>query len=141
MKLASYLRLLVLFLDKLQVTFILQGVADSFFSKNEKEKFDSAPNHQHKELFFRFWTRKEALLKATGEGLSGKPDTIDTSSGMQINMTMKRSPEKNKNDSCFFNLMDIDCFPDAVSALAVEGNIPKIRLFFWNDRKNINEWY
>lgn len=43
-----------------------------FFSSNENRVFNALPPDQRLDAFFRLWTRKEALLKATGEGL-GKP--------------------------------------------------------------------
>jgi 4'-phosphopantetheinyl transferase len=44
-------------------------LAQRFFSPNEYDVIKSFPLHQQ-ELFFRYWTCKEAYLKATGEGIS-----------------------------------------------------------------------
>lgn len=43
-----------------------------FFSRNEHRAFSALPADQRPPAFFALWTRKEALLKATGEGL-GQP--------------------------------------------------------------------
>lgn len=46
-------------------------LADRFFSKDEFELLSNLQNpDQQKVGFFKIWTRKEAYLKATGEGLS-----------------------------------------------------------------------
>lgn len=49
----------------------VQQLAERFFSKSESSLINPLPELQQQELFFRFWTIKEAYLKATGEGLSG----------------------------------------------------------------------
>lgn len=45
-------------------------IAQRFFSLLERQHLASLPPSQRYGAFFRFWTRKEALLKGTGEGLS-----------------------------------------------------------------------
>ncbi|MBE9227692.1 4'-phosphopantetheinyl transferase superfamily protein [Phormidium sp. LEGE 05292] len=49
----------------------VQQLAERFFSKSESTLINALPESQQKQLFFRFWTIKEAYLKATGEGLAG----------------------------------------------------------------------
>ena len=44
-------------------------VADRFFSPNEVAILRAMPPARQPETFLRFWTLKEALIKATGEGL------------------------------------------------------------------------
>jgi 4'-phosphopantetheinyl transferase len=41
-----------------------------FFSRRESAAFAALPELQKPEAFFRLWTRKEAWLKATGEGIT-----------------------------------------------------------------------
>lgn len=54
------------------------GIADAYFSLPEREKLQSLPPSERREAFLRCWTRKEALTKASGEGL-GTP--IDSREG------------------------------------------------------------
>lgn len=49
----------------------VQQLAERFFSPNEYTIINTLPKEQQQEVFFRFWTIKEAYLKATGEGLAG----------------------------------------------------------------------
>jgi 4'-phosphopantetheinyl transferase len=42
-----------------------------FFRPDERALWDALPEPQRDEAFFRWWTAKEAYLKATGEGLGG----------------------------------------------------------------------
>ncbi|MGO9088041.1 MAG: 4'-phosphopantetheinyl transferase family protein [Candidatus Sulfotelmatobacter sp.] len=46
------------------------SLAERFFSLRERAGLRALPDHLHVPGFFACWTRKEAFLKATGEGLS-----------------------------------------------------------------------
>ncbi len=48
----------------------IEQLAKRFFSQREFAVIDSLPPAQKQVAFFKGWTRKEAYLKATGEGLS-----------------------------------------------------------------------
>ncbi len=50
---------------------VAEELADRFFSPRECGVIFSAPQDMKQEVFFNFWTQKEAYLKATGEGVSG----------------------------------------------------------------------
>lgn len=46
------------------------SVIKQFFSAHENQQFAQLPGHDRCQAFFQGWTRKEAVIKATGEGLS-----------------------------------------------------------------------
>jgi 4'-phosphopantetheinyl transferase len=48
-------------------------IARSFFSIREIEELARVPNHRKAETFLRCWTRREAFVKARGEGLGDGP--------------------------------------------------------------------
>jgi len=48
----------------------LEALAKRFFLPREYEMLRSLASNQQQEAFFRYWTCKEAYLKATGDGLS-----------------------------------------------------------------------
>ncbi len=49
----------------------LDGVARASLTHSERQQLQGAPASDQMALFFSYWTRKEAILKATGQGLSG----------------------------------------------------------------------
>jgi 4'-phosphopantetheinyl transferase len=50
-----------------------------FFSTRESSEFKSLPDDQKPLAFFNLWTRKEAWLKATGEGITHLLDRVEVS--------------------------------------------------------------
>jgi 4'-phosphopantetheinyl transferase len=56
-----------------------EGIAERFFSARESKLLKSLPSDQKLTGFFNLWTRKEAWLKATGEGLGESLDQIEVS--------------------------------------------------------------
>ena len=51
----------------------MQAIARGQFSPEQCAGLFSAPEHIQRDLFFRFWTAKEALAKATGLGIAAAP--------------------------------------------------------------------
>jgi 4'-phosphopantetheinyl transferase len=51
-------------------------IADRFFAPEEAQIVKSAPLERRACVFFRFWTLKEAFIKATGEGLRRPLDSF-----------------------------------------------------------------
>ncbi|HXS69450.1 MAG TPA: 4'-phosphopantetheinyl transferase superfamily protein [Candidatus Polarisedimenticolia bacterium] len=50
-----------------------------FFSARENEAFQKVPSDEKPAAFFNLWTRKEALLKATGEGITRSLSLVEVS--------------------------------------------------------------
>ena len=50
-----------------------------FFSPRENVLFQKLPDGQKPEAFFNLWTRKEAMLKATGEGITRSLSLVEVS--------------------------------------------------------------
>lgn len=59
-----------------------ENVAERFFSKREVAALRALGASEQLEAFYRCWTRKEAIVKAIGEGLSHPLDTFDVTIGI-----------------------------------------------------------
>ena len=54
-------------------------LVSQFFSAREAAEFSKLPWEQQPAAFFNLWTRKEALLKATGEGIAHSLNQVEVS--------------------------------------------------------------
>lgn len=54
-----------------------EQIARRFFTSRESEQLSALPASERKKAFYRLWTRKEAYLKATGEGISNALNRIE----------------------------------------------------------------
>lgn len=66
-------------LERIQADVDIEQIASRFFAEAELNSIEQEPESKRNELFFQYWTRKEALIKATGEGLSFPIETFDVS--------------------------------------------------------------
>lgn len=56
-----------------------QGISKRFFTANEQQALYKLPEEQQKDAFYQVWTRKEAHMKVTGEGLRLPPTHFEVS--------------------------------------------------------------
>jgi 4'-phosphopantetheinyl transferase len=93
-------------------------IARANFTDKEAAMIAAAHHPQKQaEVFLRFWTRKEAVLKADGCGIFDGLNMLDVSEG-QLNAVCIRSSEGANADSCWrvMDLDGIDGFAGAVAA-------------------------
>jgi 4'-phosphopantetheinyl transferase len=98
----------------------IEDLAARYFSPNELEKLLSLPADQQREAFYCGWTRKEAYLKARGEGLSFPLDRVEVSlTPNEPAMILKAygDPDVSRR----WILQHLSPAPGYVGAAAVEG--------------------
>jgi 4'-phosphopantetheinyl transferase len=66
-------------IERLRTIMGADAIAERFFSEKEFAQWRSVSCRQQMEAFFNCWTRKEACLKATGDGLSESLDQVEVS--------------------------------------------------------------
>jgi len=106
-----------------------QTIAERYFSEQENAKFGVLSVHGGPEPFFRYWTRKEAYLKAHGEGLSGFPRRPDFSLEGGDPLPLGTTEETHQRGAQWL-LRDLDPAPGYVAAIAIEGLHSRLRLMF-----------
>jgi 4'-phosphopantetheinyl transferase len=97
-----------------------EEIAERFFSARERADLSALPAEVKHEAFFNCWTRKEAYIKAHGEGLSLPLDQFDVSlaPGEPAALLATRSDPR---EALRWSLQALTPGPDYVAALAVEG--------------------
>lgn len=66
-------------LERIREDIEIEQIASRFFSEAEIVSMQQLTESKRNELFFQYWTRKEALIKATGVGLLFPIETFDVS--------------------------------------------------------------
>ena len=89
-----------------------KDIARIFFSAAELDQLDRVPSHAQSQAFFESWTKREAFVKARGEGLDSDGSHGDT--------TERR-----------WSLFTIQPAPSYVGALVVEGDGWRLRHWDW----------
>ena len=78
----TYGRELGIDLEHLAPHVALEEIAETFFSSEEVKALSALPRNEQQRGILVSWTRKEAYLKATGDGLSVPLDEVQESSGL-----------------------------------------------------------
>jgi len=102
-----------------------EGLVARFFSANECAKFRTLTAEQQPTAFFSLWTRKEAWLKATGEGITHLLNQVEVSFLPTEPTRLLRLPDAYANSS-FWSLCELAPRPGFAAALAVAENAPVI---------------
>lgn len=106
------------------------GLAKRFFSQSEYNLISSASPATRVSTFYQIWVRKEAILKATGKGLSIPLHRFSVS----VEPTLTHIELDNK----LWSLLPLSIHQDYQAALAIDGKINKISYFeFINHKPNL----
>jgi 4'-phosphopantetheinyl transferase len=102
-----------------------EGLTQAVLSPAEQADFDRSDPARRGSDFFRYWVRKEAVVKATGEGLRVPlPDLTMSPADQPPRLVEWRG---RPDAPARFALYDLECDPDHAASLAVIGGRPEVR--------------
>jgi 4'-phosphopantetheinyl transferase len=107
-------------IEQIRRDFDTTAIAGRFFSTTEQQELTTFPAEQRDEVFFRIWTRKEAYIKATGEGLSLPLNQFDVSLAPNDQNALQAT-RPDPLESGRWSLRDITVQPGYAAALCVFG--------------------
>ncbi len=117
-------------LERVRSDFPGEGIAERFFSHAEAERLRTLSRGSRPMAFFTCWTRKEAYVKAKGEGLSALLDQFDVSLGPGDPAVLV-STAGDPQEAARWSLQDLPAGPGYVAAVAVEGHDWRLQCWQW----------
>ncbi len=102
-----------------------EGIAERFFSQRECAELRALPAHSQAEAFFNCWTRKEAYIKARGDGLEIPLNSFDVTLAPGAPERFLRGVESR------WHLVAFAAYEDYPAALVYDGAPCKIHFRSW----------
>ena len=104
----------------------LTPIAQRHFSNAEFAKLEELSGDARELAFYRCWTRKEAYIKALGEGLSLPLDSFEVSLGEQPEFLVCHD---GREDPADWSMLDVSPGPGFVGAVAIRALDPTVDRF------------
>ena len=106
----------------------MQDIARRFFCRDEVTEIMSLPSHERVQAFFCCWTRKEAYVKATGDGMSAALD------GFRVTLRPNESARfvhvaNDRNGAKAWTLHDLSLSRGYAAALAYRDHRRRLSVF------------
>jgi 4'-phosphopantetheinyl transferase len=117
-------------IESIQADFPVEDVAQNVFSMAELSALQALPRTLRTEAFFKCWTRKEAFIKALGDGLSCPLSEFDVSlapSEPAKLLNVRWAPE----EASRWFMKDIEDVPGFSAALVFSGSRCRIHISQW----------
>ena len=110
----------------------MDDIAERFFSVKENDVFRALPKSKRKEAFFYCWTRKEAFVKAIGNGLSYPLDKFEVSlvPGQPADLL---SIEGSSKGAAQWYIQDLGPASGFAAAFAVRRRSWRLHYWRWRD--------
>lgn len=117
-------------LERIRSDFTYTEIAERFFSPQENALLQTVPAEDKLQAFFNCWTRKEAFIKAHGQGLSLPLDSFDVSFAPgqpPALLNMRGSPQ----EPAHWTLHGLSPGPGYAAALAVKAQTSNFKYWQW----------
>lgn len=124
-------------LEVLKPAMDLTDLIPAVLSPTEEAEFWLLPEHLHSYAFLCAWTRKEAVLKALGEGLSVCPNAVEVSMDAQYPKLL-RLP---KHSTVEWRLLHLEPVEGYVGAVASEGSNYDLSCWRWSNPDTSTDRY
>ncbi len=111
----------------------MEHIVESFFSEREKVVFHALPETKKKEVFFNCWTRKEAFIKAIGDGLYCPLDKFDVSLSPGEPAKLLRI-NGDFNEASRWSIQDLKPASEFAASLAVEKGDWNLCFYQWQNQ-------
>jgi 4'-phosphopantetheinyl transferase len=109
-------------IEKIRPDVAFQRIEDRYFSIRERQELRNLPEKLRPEGFFLCWTRKEAYIKARGDGLHLPLDSFD------VSLTPGGAAVLNSQDRDRWSMYSLQWGADFAGALVVEGGEIPLKL-------------
>lgn len=108
----------------------VEAIAERFFSRSEFEAIQAIPLEERTAAFFSAWTRKEAYVKARGDGIADR----------LLNFSVSIDPEQSAilltdsidaSATLHWRIYDLQIISNYAAAVAAEGTTHQIHMMRW----------
>lgn len=106
------------------------ALAERFFSLHERASLRALPDHLRVSGFFACWTRKEAFLKATGDGLSFPLGDFSVTTHPELDPALVEIRGNRETGKQWF-LADIEVRDGYRAAVAVDHAFSDMKTYAW----------
>jgi 4'-phosphopantetheinyl transferase len=119
--------------ERIRSDLAVAEIAERFFAPGEVMQIRSLPAEAQWQAFFRLWTRKEAYVKARGEGLSLPLDQFDLSAPPP-GTGATPIPQRKPSETTAWAFCDLEPASGYLGALAAETHGWRLACFQWPEQ-------
>jgi 4'-phosphopantetheinyl transferase len=116
-------------IEKVRPEFAGMDIAERYFSKTEQMELRQVAPESQPEAFFLCWTRKEAYVKAHGEGLQIPLNSFD------VSLTPGKTVRLESADSERWSIWTFEPVHGFAGAVVGEGRFAEVRFFASQDKR------
>jgi 4'-phosphopantetheinyl transferase len=117
-------------IERIDRSIAISALAPMLFSAPEQALFDTLPPARQHEYLFANWTRKEALVKALGTGISTPLPSIAIQPGLDQAQQLVETGDRAMFPR-HWSVYDLAVMPEYAAAVVIEGTDCRPRPLMW----------